>query len=253
MPLAREIDEIMEVCLTAGRIMLNSGAETYRVEDTMTRIAESFRVEKAHAFVTPTGIILSAEGADDLEETKFIRITERSIDLHKVSLVNDISRKVSNGSFNLEETKRELEKVEASDFTFPIWLQIVAAAFVSGCFLIMFHGTWGDFIPAFITGGLGYAIFLYFQRVVHVKFFSEVFAAFCIGFIAVFFVKIHIGSHLDKMITGSVMPLVPGVLITNAIRDLMAGDLISGLSRGAEALLTATAIGTGIAVAIILI
>lgn len=247
------IHEIMEVCLIAGRIMLRCGAETYRAEDTMTRIAESFHIEKAHAFVTPTGIILSAKGVGPhLEETKFIRITERSIDLHKVSLVNDISRKVSSGNLSLEETKRELERAEASDFTFPIWLQIVAAAFVSGCFLIMFHGTWGDFIPAFVTGGLGYAIFIYFHRIVQVKFFAEVFASFCVGLIAVIFVKTGVGGQLDKMITGAVMPLVPGVLITNAVRDLMAGHLISGLSRGAEALLTATAIGTGIAVVITL-
>ncbi|MNJ01474.1 hypothetical protein D3C73_1611210 [compost metagenome] len=51
---------------------------------------------------------------------------------------------------------------------------------------------------------------------------------------------------MDKIIIGSVMPLVPGLLITNAVRDLMAGHLVSGLSKGADAFLTSFAIGTGI-------
>lgn len=60
--------------------------------------------------------------------------------------------------------------------------------------------------------------------------------------------KLGIGIDLDKIIIGSVMPLVPGLHITNAVRDLMAGHLVAGLSKGAEAFLTAFAIGSGIAI-----
>jgi uncharacterized membrane protein YjjP (DUF1212 family) len=59
--------------------------------------------------------------------------------------------------------------------------------------------------------------------------------------------------HIDKVIIGSVMPLVPGLPITNAVRDLMAGDLVSGLARGAEAFFSAFAIGAGIAVTLALL
>ena len=61
------------------------------------------------------------------------------------------------------------------------------------------------------------------------------------------FVRNGFGFDLDKIIIGSVMPLVPGLHITAAVRDLMAGHLVSGLSKGAEAFLTAFAIGAGIA------
>jgi uncharacterized membrane protein YjjP (DUF1212 family) len=69
-----------------------------------------------------------------------------------------------------------------------------------------------------------------------------------IGFLSFLFVKIGLGHQLDKIIIGSVMSLVPGLLVTNAVRDLMAGHLVSGLSKGAEAFLTAFAIGSGIAI-----
>lgn len=239
--------EIMEVCLLAGKIMLQSGGETYRVEDTMMRIAAAFGIEASHSYVTPTGIIFSAEG-NEPTKTKLIRIMTRSTDLKKVAMVNSISRRITSGEVNPEEALKLFKELEALNVTFPFMVQVAAASIASGCFMIMFMGEWLDFIPAMLTGGLGYFGFLYFHRFIPVKFFSEFLASFIIGLLAVIFVKVGLGQQLDKIIIGSVMTLVPGLLVTNAVRDLMAGHLVSGLSKGAEALLTAFAIGSGIAV-----
>lgn len=241
--------EIMEVCLLAGKIMLQSGAETYRVEDTMMRIALSFGIQEAHSYVTPTGIIFSAEG-NEPTKTKLIRISTRTTDLKKVAIVNQISRRISGNEVDVEEAFSLLKEIEAQDVSFHLFLQVVAAAIASSCFLIMFNGGWFDFFAALVAGGVGFLSYIYFHRVVPIKFFAEFLASFVIGLIAFIFVKIGLGHELDKIIIGSVMPLVPGLLITNAVRDLMAGHLVSGLSKGAEAFLTAFAIGSGIAVII---
>lgn len=239
--------KVVETCLLAGKIMLQSGAETYRVEDTMTRIADSFGIYGSHSFVTPTGIIFSIDGS---EPTKLVRVSERSTDLKKVTIVNSISRKLTGREISLKEAYDELKVIERTNFAYPVWIQIMAAALSSGCFLIMFNGGWNDFFPAVIAGGLGFTGLIYLHRLVQVKFFSECLASLIIGLIAVLFVRSGLGHELDKIIIGSVMPLVPGLLITNAVRDLMAGHLVSGISKGAEAFLTAFAIGTGIAVVI---
>lgn len=107
--------EIMEVCLLAGKIMLQSGGETYRVEDTMMRMAASLGIEKSHSYVTPTGIIFSAEGAEPTK-TKLIRISERSTDLEKVAIVNSISRKISSGDLDSKEAMKQLKEIEARTF-----------------------------------------------------------------------------------------------------------------------------------------
>nr|WP_263323238.1 threonine/serine exporter family protein [Neobacillus sp. Marseille-Q6967] len=239
--------EIIEVCLLAGKIMLQSGGETYRVEDTMMRIASAFGIENTHSYVTPTGIIFSAEGAEPTK-TKLIRILTRSTDLKKVAVVNSISRSITSGEIGIQEALKLLKELEHQDISFPFWIQVTAASIASGCFMIMFKGEWNDFIPAMISGGLGYLGFLYLHRYITVRFFSEFLAAFIIGLVSLIFVKVGAGHQLDKIIIGSVMTLVPGLLLTNAVRDLMAGHLVSGLSKGAEALLTAFAIGSGIAV-----
>ncbi|WP_442597939.1 threonine/serine exporter family protein [Neobacillus sp. D3-1R] len=246
-PETSETYEIMEVCLLAGKIMLQSGAETYRVEDTMMRMAAAFGIEQSHSYVTPTGIIFSIE-AEEPTKTKLIRILDRTTDLKKVTMVNSISRRISGGQLKVGEAKRLLKELESEKLTYRVWLQVLAASISSACFLIMFKGGWIDFVPAFITGGLGYTFFVYLHKVVPIKFFAEFLSATMIGLLSFLFVWSGIGMEIDKIIIGSVMPLVPGLLITNAVRDLMAGHLVSGLSKGAEAFLTAFAIGAGIAV-----
>nr|WP_257352145.1 threonine/serine exporter family protein [Pseudalkalibacillus decolorationis] len=237
--------EVTNVCLLAGKIMLQSGAETYRVEDTMMRIAASIGIHQSHSFVTPTGIIFSIDGTDP---TKFVRISDRTTDLQKVTIVNSISRKISSGEMSLKDAYEEMKQIETANLAYPVLIQITAASLVGGCFTMMFQGGWHDFIPGLVSGGVGFSCFIYFHRLVQVKFFAEFLASFIIGLLSFLFVTIGFGNELDKIIIGSVMPLVPGLLITNAVRDLMAGHLVSGLSKGAEAFLTAFAIGTGIAV-----
>ncbi|NIK76958.1 uncharacterized membrane protein YjjP (DUF1212 family) [Paenibacillus castaneae] len=237
--------QITQTCLLAGKIILQNGGETYRVEDTMVRIAAAYGIEDSQSFVTPTGIIFAIDGSSQI--TRLIRISERSTNLNKVSLVNDISRRISSGKLPVEEAYRQLQEVDTNSFVYPAWLKIIAAAIASGCFLIMFKGGWQDFIPVAITGGTGFWFLIKIHRIVPIRFFAEFITALLIGTISVLLVHYGLGNNLNKMIIGSVMPLVPGLHITAAVRDLMAGHLVSGLSKGAEAFLTAFAIGSGIA------
>lgn len=252
--MAAPIADIMEVCLLAGKIMLQSGAETYRVEDTMNRIAQACAIYEAHSYVTPTGIFLSIQGEHrEAEQTKFLRISERLIDLNKIALVNDISRRLSTGDISLTEAYLNLREIDQAKPLYSTQLQILCAAVASGFFSMMYGGSWLDFAFAFLAGGIGYLIYINANKMVKVKFFSEVLTSFIIGAISYFLYHLVPNSHVDKIIIGSIMTLVPGVLITNAVRDLMAGDLVSGLARSAEAFFTALAVGTGVAVILTLL
>ena len=111
----------------------------------------------------------------------------------------------------------------------------------------MFDGMLSDTLAAFVAGGLGLYIVTVVHNITRVKFFSEFLASVAVGTVAALAVHFGLGMEIDKIIIGSVMPLVPGLLITNAVRDLMAGHFTAGMAKGAEAFLTAFAIGSGIA------
>ena len=234
----------IDCILLAGRIMMESGAETYRVEDTMLRMARSQNLDDAQSYVTPTGIIFSLGRT---QPTRVTSISTRITDLHKITLVNNVSRKLTSQIITLEQAYDELKNIESRNYFLPIVVQVLAASIASSCFLILFYGAWSNVPAAFVAGGTGLYVVIVVQEMTHVKFFSEFFAALVVGIIAFFAVELGYGADLDQIIIGGVMPLVPGLLITNAVRDLMAGHFTSGIAKGAEALLTAFAIGSGIA------
>jgi uncharacterized membrane protein YjjP (DUF1212 family) len=242
---------VMEVCLLAGEIMLKYGGETYRVEETMERMALSQKMKKVHSFVTPTGIFLSFTASDKVgERTRVVRIDQRLIDLNKVTLVNDLSRRFVEGKLSLEQAEKELQKIDQKKMNYSIPFQHFAAGLASGSFAILFGGELIDFIPAFMAGVLVNISLLLLQSSLNVKFFAELISAFVGGVASIYFVNFGLGISLDQIIIGSLMPLVPGLPLTNAVRDVMAGDLVAGVGRGAEAVLTALSIATGIAIAI---
>ena len=234
----------LDCFLLAGKLLMENGAETYRVEDTMIRMAISQKMTDSHCFVTPTGLMFSP--SDELA-TRFVRINSRRTDLERVALVNSVSRKLVAGELALAEAYEELKIIDRTNYMFNIWLQILAAATASGCFLILLGGNWSDLPFAFVFGGTGFIIVETILEKTRVKFFAEFVGALAIGVFALLAVYSGFGKNLDTIIIGSIMPLVPGLLITNAVRDLMAGHFVSGLSKGAEAFLTAFAIGAGIA------
>lgn len=239
-----EKDELLiECCLLAGKLMIESGAETYRVEDTMARMAFTRSMANVNSYVTPTGIFFSA-GND--KRTRVIRINNRTTDLEKIALVNLVSRRLSSGELTLIGAYDELQTISKKNYMFPVSVQLLAAAVASACFLILFGGVWSDIPSAFIAGGAGLAVQILIHEKTRVKFFSEFIAALLIGILAIISVRMGLGTDLDSIIIGSVMPLVPGLLLTNAVRDLMAGNFVAGLSKGAEAFLTAFAIGAGV-------
>lgn len=234
----------IECFLLAGRIMMESGAETYRVEDTMLRMARSQDMLEAQSYVTPTGIIFSL---GKTQPTRITSIATRITDLHRITLVNNVSRKLVSKMITLEQAFDELKKIDKTNYFLPMHIQVLCAAIASAIFMTLFEGRWSDMPAAFVAGGVGHYIISIVHAKTKVRFFSEFLAALVVAVIAMTTVHIGLGTEIDKIIIGSVMPLVPGLVITNAVRDLMAGHFIAGMAKGAEAFLTAFAIGSGVA------
>lgn len=241
------IDEnkVIDVVLTAGKILLESGAETYRVEDTMSRIAYSFGLDNTNSFVSNTAIIFSL---NDRTNTRLIRVRDRTTDLEKIALANNISRKIAKNELTIDEAKSELIHLEHASLQYSYLTKFLTASIACGFFLFMFGGVAQDSIFAILAGAGAFLTFDFVQRFIQIKFFSEFISAIVVISVAAISHKLGLSINQDIITISGVMVLVPGILITNAIRDLMAGELLAGMSRGMEAALTAFAIGAGVAI-----
>ncbi len=239
-------DQIIDTCLIAGRIMVESGSETYRVEDTMRRIAQNAGLPDSTLFTTPTGIFMGVKNDCGMQLRE---IHKRDINLEKISRVNQLSRSFASGNITLQQLHQYLIQVEQNTSSFPLWQQVFCAGIISGMLMIMFSGQldWFDFPMCCVIGAVGYASNYYIGALTNINFLSQFIASFNIGALAVLAVRLGIGHDINNIIIGAVMPLVPGVAITNSVRDLLAGHLMTGMARGVEAILYAGAIGVGIA------
>lgn len=242
------VRDVFFVALNCGKLLLESGAETYRIEDTMMRISNSYGISNPQVFVTPTVIIFSM---NEHALTQTVRIDERANDLGMVDVINDLSRDISAG-MPLKSAIRKIERIHES-LVFPLWLMVLTGGMVGFMFLLLFDGALIDLPAAALGGALGVFIMESILRFTKVKFFTEFFASLFIALTAHLYATYGPGANMDTIIIAAVMPLVPGVLITNAIREMIRGHLLAGIMKGTEATLTAFAIGAGVALVFMII
>jgi len=240
--------QILHFAVRAGEIMLQSGAETYRVEDTISRILKSHSFHTVETFVIPTCIITTIDH-DNIEPTTFIkRIKNRSTRLDKIALINTLSRQYVTHNISTLDALEEVEEIDRKPSYKPTTI-IGATGLSSGFFSLMVGGNYIDFIPALIIGFLIAFIKIRLENKKVTSYLIYFITGFTIGTSVVLATWLVPILNVDPIVIASIMPLVPGVTFTNAIRDMIGDELISGLSKGAEALFIAVSIAAGVGIA----
>lgn len=237
--------QVLDTASLAGEILLESGAEIFRVEETIYRIAEAYGVESAEAFVLSSGIFLTSEGVGKKTFARVCHIPLAGARLDRVSAVNQLSREIEQGRYTVAEARSRLEEIRAMP-KLPPWLQVLASGVGSGCFCVLFGGDWADALASCAAGLVLYLYLLFVLRGRLSKIASNISGGALVTLIAVLLYSAGLGHRLDMMIIGSIIPLVPGVAFTNAIRDIADEDYIAGTVRLLDVLLVTFCIAFGV-------
>ncbi|MHB2020919.1 MAG: threonine/serine exporter family protein, partial [Candidatus Xenobia bacterium] len=223
---------------------LQCGAETSRVEETVVRMGATMGFPEVEVFCTPTGIMVSLVRGDDAY-TRLVTIERRGNDLAKVAQVNALSRQMENGQLDVSTAMIQMAEIEDNPPSYPWWLRLLARGASCAAWAAIINGDPRALLPALLAG---FFVALVMDRASEVL--PDFLAVFTGAFVgtgwAVIAVRIGLAPSLRDVVTGVILPLVPGVALTNAVRDLIAGDLVSGVARGAEALLKAIGIAAGV-------
>lgn len=239
---------LADTALLAGEIMLQSGAETYRVEDTMQRILDTSGAEDTKVLVLSTALLVTINDACAPAVSKMQRIPGRGTDLGNICAVNGFSRRLCEGKMELAEVYRELKCLREQKqqslvvtcfctlvtvvmFTLLLGATAKDALFAAFSALVMVI-----FQTFFSKNGTGLNHFMYRMTVL----------AFATFLVTVLQALLRQKIHLEMVVAGAAMPLLPGLAITNAIRDTLQGDYISGAARVLEAFVQAAACAVGI-------
>lgn len=244
-----ELRSVLTVVLRAGQLLLEYGADAHRVEETVHRMGTALGAAWLEIYVTPTAIIASATNGQE-HRTNIRRVPGVGIDLSRIDAINRLSRRIGRERLDLRTVEAELEQIAQMPRHYGRPLTVVTVGLACGCFALLFGG--GPL--EFAIGGLGAALSLLVrQELVRlgVGLLLQIApAAFVATLLTVVLARLAQASSFDIVVPAGVLPLVPGIPLINALSDLLSYDLVSGVTRAAQAVLIAAQIAVGVALAL---
>lgn len=237
--------EVMDAAMEAGHILLENGAEIFRVEETIGRICRYFGISRVNVFTLSNGIIVTA---GDEREQYFARVEHipvRGSSLDRVAAVNQLSREIVEGRYTIEEVRQRLESIRSMPGKTKRMLTL-AAGVGSAAFCYIYGGSVRDSFSAFLAGLVLYVFVLRVGKPHLSKIVANICGGALVTLVCIVLYRVGVGENLDHMVIGSIIPMVPGVAFTNAIRDIADENYISGAVRMLDALLVFFCIAMGV-------
>lgn len=243
---SRSDSGFLNVLIQMGEALQNSGAEIYRVEDTLNRIGYAYGAEEMNVFVITSSIIITMKmpGKEPLTQTRRLKKSGGN-DFVKLEELNELSRQICSGRISVEEFEQQLDQILSTATRGKMLLlgNVLAAA----SFAVFYGGSIWDFLIAGLMGAVIWLLETYMEPICLNSVAYQIAASFLSGVGICVVSKIFPILHMDKIMIGDIMLLIPGLMFTNAIRD------ISASMRLIEAILLAAALALGFFAAIWLV
>lgn len=234
---------MLELVAGIARRVIENGGETYRAEQLLSRVAKAAGLKSCNGFVTPTGVIVSAE--DSTGSHSLVRhIARRGINLGEISRLEDLVREFEAGTITLDLFKMRLGQTRP-EIHLGLTIRVLVSALIGACFSVLFGGGPMEFGFALAIAPIVTFSGALLDRVATPAYFASMGNAAIVVFLSLAAVALRPEMNLGALSSGPLMLLVPGIAITNSVRDTIEGDLVSGLARGLEAFIIAAALAIG--------
>ena len=246
-----DYNTLLDMAVELGYQLAMSGAETFRVEESIIRVLNSYNIQ-AEVFAIPNCLHVSIHPSDSVPISRMRRVGHHGNNLDAVEKYNSVARRICSECPEPKIAAQWVKETEPTIKYYPIPVALLGHFLAAAGFAIIFGGSFLDSLCAGICGiVIGLANRLMDRFKVNL-FFKIIIASFIMAIIAYFASSIRIIHNADTSIIGALMLLVPGLLFTNALRDIIYGDTNSGTNRIVQVFLIAAAIalGTGAALKI---
>ena len=239
---------LLDLATDLGYKLAMSGAETFRVEDSVCHIMRAYGLD-GEAFAIPNCLTVSMKTADGVLLTRMRRIGHHGNHLDNVERYSNLSRRICTEVPDPKEAVNWLHQIDASHRSYGTPALLLGNFLGSAGFAIMFGSTLLDALLSGICGLIVGCVGIFTDKLQANLFFRTIIASFLMALAAYGMSAVQIAHNADTIIIGALMLLVPGLLFTNAIRDIMHGDTNSGINRIVQVFLIAIAIALGTAAA----
>ena len=241
-----EYSKLLDLASDLGYELAMCGAETFRVEETVSLVLQAYDID-AEVFVIPNCMHISIEPVIGRPVTRMRRIGHHGNDLDAVEKFTGLSRAICNRTPPPEIAQEWLETVRRKRKSYRLPLYLLGDFLGAAGFAVFFGGNVVDALCSGVCGILVGLVLKWMDKLKANQFFSTISASFLMALLAYTFGILGLAPNADAVIIGALMILVPGLLFTNAMRDIIYGDTNSGINRIVQVLLIAVAIALGTA------
>lgn len=243
-----EYSKMLDIATELGYQLAMSGAETFRVEESIVRVLHSYDID-AEVFAIPNCLHISIEPVIGRPLTRMRRIGSHGNDLDAVERLSGLSRKLCAERPAPEIAAKWLDETIRGKRVYNLPTYLAGNFMGAFGFAILFGGSLPDALCSGFCGMIVGLINKLMDKLGANQFFRIITAAFVMALPAYGMGALGIAPNPDAVVIGALMILVPGLLFTNAMRDIIYGDTNSGINRVVQVLLIALAIALGTAAA----
>ena len=244
-----ELRDVIDLSLWAGQMLLQHGAESQRVEETVHHLGTGLGCDWMDILVSPNAIIVTTTSGHEFR-TKTRRVVRLGADLWRITAVNDLSRRVSQGELDRSQVRHELERIDATPPRYHRWLVVFMVGLACAAFSRLFGGNWPVFVVTFVAATVAMLVRQELTRRYFNQFLVTVASAFVAGVLAASATRLNLSPQPEVALISAVLLLVPGVHLINSAEDLIKGHLVTGITRGAMGFLITLAIALGLLLAL---
>lgn len=246
-----EDNQLLDIFLDFGEAMLSAGGEISRVEDSIARMGVAYGATKTNVFIIPSSIELTISFADGNTVTRTRRIrTSPSTDFQKLHALNSLSRKCAVDRMPVDQLHSQIQEIGKRQI--PAYKNYLGSILAGSAFCMFFGGSALDAVFAVVFSALICFLQYKLAPLAPNKVFFLFASSFITGTAVCLTAKLVPILNIDMINIGVIMLLIPGIAITNAVRDALIGDTISGITKLADGLLWAVSLAAGMMVAIFL-
>ena len=243
-----DYNTLLDLATDLGYELAMCGAETFRVEESINRILMTYDIE-SEVFAIPNCLTVSIETPEGQAMTRMRRIGYHGNDLDGVERFSGLSRAICMKKPAPEDAKKWLEDVRKARRSYPMLIDLLGNFLGAFGFAMVFGGNLVDGLCGGLCGLLVGVINRFMDHLKANQFFRTIAAAFPMALLAYAMQAVGLSHNADMVTIGALMILVPGLLFTNAMRDIIYGDTNSGTNRIVQVFLIAAAIALGTAAA----
>jgi uncharacterized membrane protein YjjP (DUF1212 family) len=241
--------DVIDLALWAGQMLLQHGAETARIEETVHRLGTGLGADWMDILVSPNAIAVTTVSGPEFR-TKIRRVVAMGVNMSVITEVNRISRAVQGGTLDRHAVRQELRKLDARLPHYNRWLTVGMAGIACAAFSQLFGGD----LPILIVTFCASAIAMFVRQELNRRYFNFLLVTICTAFVATLIAStatlFQLSPRPSIALSASVLLLVPGIHLINAAEDLIKGHLVTGLVRGILGGLISLAIAVGLALAL---